>query len=397
MQTYQGELGYKEGLFSKNDDILKYIPFSLFSNLLLLITETYSFDIKNFEVVEKLNNTLKNIVDKSPNNIRDYGFIVEDLTEIILIAIKGTSMKNKEQLLEWCKILYKKFKKGLFPNFNAFIKEYIQSLPDNKNNIFLEMVDFLCNIEMDKELTIIIIKNLTEKLMNIPELMNNESMVILIIEKLSKNSSLNLVYEAFSEVLGDSKNYTIISKMVNYLNQYLISDPNGFNFRKSLINKEDEKNNELFLKLYKILSFNPISLIVFCVITEHFELTYNIILNIIKIQLDNEYYIHLGQLVQLLESDLYDYIRIRLLEPTKNVYLIKALYGILMLLPQGQAFNVLSNRMCNVQALFEIENGFDNIKEEEEVNKEEINQLIEIFLNNQKLKREAEEKNIKHA
>ena len=66
-----------------------------------------------------------------------------------------------------------------------------------------------------------------------------------------------------------------------------------------------------------------------------------------------------------------------------------------MLLPQGQAFNVLSNRMCNVQALFEIENGFDNIKEEED-NKEEINQLIEIFLNNQKLKREAEEKNIKH-
>ena len=396
MQTYQGELGYKEGMFSKNDDILEYIPFSLFSNLLLLITETYPFDIKNFDVVEKLNNTLQNIVDKSPNNIRDYGFKVEDITEIILIAIKGPSMKNKEQLLEWCKILYKKFKKGLFPNFNAFIKEYIQSLPDNKNNIFLEMVDFLCNIEMDKELTIIIIKNLTEKLMNIPELMNNESMVILIIEKLSKNSSLNLVYEAFSEVLGDNKNYTIISKMVNYLNQYLISDPNGFNFRKSLINKENEKNNELFLKLYKIWSFNPISLIVFCVITEHFELTYNIILNIIKIQLDNEYYIHLGQLVQLLESDLYDYIRIRLLEPTKNIYLIKALYGILMLLPQGQAFNVLSNRMCNVQALFEIENGFDNIKEEEN-NKEEINRLIEIFLNNQKLKKEAEEKNIKHA
>jgi len=394
--AYQGELEYKEkGIFSKDDDILKYIPYSLFNNLILLITETYSFDIANFKIVEKLNNTIKNIVDKSPNNIRDYGFALEDITEIILIAIKGTSTRNKEQLLDWCKILYKKFKKGLFSNFNVFIKEYIQSLPDNKNPIFSPMVDFLCNIEMDKELTIIIIKNLTEKIMNIPELLNNESLVIFIIEKLSKNSSLNLVYEAFSEVLGNNKNYTFISKMVNYLNQYLISDPNGFNFRKSLINKENEKNNELFFKLYKIWSFNPISLIVFCVITEHFELTYNIILNIIKIQLDNEYYIHLGQLVQLLESDLYDYIRIRLLEPTKNIYLIKALYGILMLLPQGQAFNVLSNRMCNVQALFEIENGFDNIKEEED-NKEEINQLIEIFLNNQKLKREAEEKNIKH-
>ena len=87
-------------------------------------------------------------------------------------------------------------------------------------------------------------------------------------------------------------------------------------------------------------------------------------------------------MVQLLESDLYDYIRIRLLEPTKNIYLIKALYGILMLLPQGQAFNILSNRMSNVQTLFEIENGFNNIKEED--NKEEINKFIEVFLNNQK-------------
>ena len=143
--------------------------------------------------------------------------------------------------------------------------------------------------------------------------------------------------------------------------------------------------------MYKIWSFNPISLIVFCVITEHFQLTYNIILNLIKVQLDNEYYLHLGQLIQLLESNLYDYIRIRLLDPIKNIYLIKALYGILMILPQGQAYNILSNRMCNVESLLEIENGFENINEEED-NNEEINKLIEIFLNNQKLKKEVEDK-----
>ena len=91
----------------------------------------------------------------------------------------------------------------------------------------------------------------------------------------------------------------------------------------------------------------------------------------------------------LLESELYDYIRIRLLEPTNNIYLIRTLYGILMLLPQGQAFNVLSNRMSNVQTLFEIENGFDNIKEDS--NKEEIDKFIEIFLNIQKIKKENEE------
>jgi hypothetical protein len=393
-QAFQGEL-INEGLFLKDDDILEYIPFKLFSKLLVLITQTYSFNIERQEVIDRLNDTIKNIVYKAPDNIRDYGFIVEDITKALLIGLKNPLSKNKERLLEWCQVLYKKFHKEIYSDFNVFIKEYISSVPGDKNIIFLGMIDFLCNIEMDKDLTIIIIKNLSQKLMKEPELMNNGSIVILIIEKMSKHSSIDIVYEAFSDVLENNKNYTFISKMVNYLNQYLINEPNGVNFRKSLINKKDDengdKNNELFLKMYKIWSFNPISLIVFCVITEHFQLTYNIILNLIKVQLDNEYYLHLGQLIQLLESNLYDYIRIRLLDPIKNIYLIKALYGILMILPQGQAYNILSNRMCNVESLLEIENGFENINEEED-NNEEINKLIEIFLNNKKIKKEAEDK-----
>ena len=392
-QTYQGEL-ISEGLFLKDDDILEYIPFKLFSKLLVLITQTYSFNIERQELIDRLNDTIKDIVYKAPDNIRDYGFIVEDVTKALLIGLKNPLSKNKERLMEWCQVLYKKYHKEIFSDFNVFIKEYISSAPSDKNTIFLGMIDFLCNIEMDKELTVIIIKSISQKLMKEPELMNNASMVILIIEKISKHSSLDIVYEAFSDVLENNQNYAFISKMVNYLNQYLINVPNGSNFRKSLINKKDVedsgKNKELFLKMYKIWSFNPIALIVFCVVTEHFQLTYNIILNLIKIQLDNEYYLHLGQLIQLLESNLYDYIRIRLLDPIKNIYLIKALYGILMILPQGQAYNILSNRMCNVEALLEIENGFDNIKEEED-NMEEINKLIEIFLNNQKLIKEAED------
>jgi len=392
-QTYQGEL-ISEGLFLKDDDILEYIPFKLFSKLLVLITQTYSFNIERQELIDRLNDTIKDIVYKAPDNIRDYGFIVEDVTKALLIGLKNPLSKNKERLMEWCQVLYKKYHKEIFSDFNVFIKEYISSAPSDKNTIFLGMIDFLCNIEMDKELTVIIIKSISQKLMKEPELMNNASMVILIIEKISKHSSLDIVYEAFSDVLENNQNYAFISKMVNYLNQYLINVPNGSNFRKSLINKKDVedsgKNKELFLKMYKIWSFNPIALIVFCVVTEHFQLTYNIILNLIKIQLDNEYYLHLGQLIQLLESNLYDYIRIRLLDPIKNIYLIKALYGILMILPQGQAYNILSNRMCNVEALLEIENGFDDIKEEED-NMEEINELIEIFLNNQKLIKEAED------
>ena len=390
-QTFIDELS-DDNQFSINDNILEYIPFKLFSKLFILITEAYSQDIEKLDLVNELNNTLKRIINKSPPEIKDYGFIVVDITNIILIGMKNPGNKNIKVFLNWCDILYKKYEKDIFKDFKIFIKEYTLAIPPNDSNIFMEMVKFLSNIKMEGDTTNIIIKNLTDKLMKDPELINNESYIIIILEHLTKNSSLEIVYESFSNVLKGINNYSFVSKMIHYLNQYLMRNPTAVKFRKALINNDnEEKYKILFEKMYNIWSIEPISLLIFCVITEHFELAYNIILNLVKVQLDNDYYMHLGSLVQLLESELYDYIRIRLLEPSNNIYLIRTLYGILMLLPQGQAFNVLSNRMSNVQTLFEIENGFNNIKEEG--NSEEVNKYIEIFLNIQKVKREESQKN----
>ena len=388
-QTYQNEIS-QDNQFLDKDNILEYIPFNSFYKLLILITEADSQEIENQELISNLNDTLKRIIDKSPVEIKNYGFIPVDITNILLIGMKNPVNKNKKRFLEWCNILYKKYERDIFKDFSVFIKEFIQAMPSNDLNIFMEMVKFLSNIKMEGDIPNIIMKNLTEKLMKEQELINSESYVIIILEHLTKNSSLAIIYESFTNALGDIKNFAFVSKMVHHLNQYLMRNPMAVNFRKSLINNDnEEKYNDLFVKMYNIWSVNSISLLIFCVITEHFELAYNIILNLVNVQLDSDYYIHLAALVQLLESELYDYIRIRLLEPSSNIYLVRTLYGILMLLPQGQAFNVLSNRMSNVQTLFGIENGFDNIKETD--NQEEVNKFIDIFLNAQKNKREDEE------
>ena len=40
-----------------------------------------------------------------------------------------------------------------------------------------------------------------------------------------------------------------------------------------------------------------------------------------------------------------------LLDPVNNIYLVKTLYGILMLLPQGKAFSALNKRIKNIDML----------------------------------------------
>jgi hypothetical protein len=44
-----------------------------------------------------------------------------------------------------------------------------------------------------------------------------------------------------------------------------------------------------------------------------------------------------------------------LLNPFNNIYLIKTLYGILMILPQGKAFGALNKRIKNIEMLILME------------------------------------------
>jgi hypothetical protein len=58
--------------------------------------------------------------------------------------------------------------------------------------------------------------------------------------------------------------------------------------------------------------------------------------------------IQIDKLVQLLESPVFTYLRLQLLEPEKYPFLFKCLYGVLMLLPQSSAFAALKNRLNSV-------------------------------------------------
>ena len=164
MQTFFNELSNDNSQFTKDDDILEYIPFRLFSYILVLITETYSQQIENQELIKqvnKLNDRVKRIIEKSPNEIKNYGFVPVEITNIILIGLKNPINNNKEHFLQWCEILYNKYEKDIFKDFKLFIKEFIQAIPPNKLNIFMEMVKFLSNIRLEGEITNIIMFNLT--------------------------------------------------------------------------------------------------------------------------------------------------------------------------------------------------------------------------------------------
>ncbi len=111
--------------------------------------------------------------------------------------------------------------------------------------------------------------------------------------------------------------------------------------------------------------------------------------------MDNEHYLQLTQFVQLFESNVFSRFRILLLNPRYNLNLVKTLYGILMILPQGKAFNVLNKRIKNIEMIMNLDDdnsGIQNKSENEQflinlsknkeilpINKEKLDSFLENF------------------
>ena len=65
----------------------------------------------------------------------------------------------------------------------------------------------------------------------------------------------------------------------------------------------------------------------------------------LKLVFNKEKLVQLCNIVQLIESPALLELRIDLLDPGKNYYLIKTLQGVLMMIPISKAFNALKTRL----------------------------------------------------
>jgi hypothetical protein len=98
------------------------------------------------------------------------------------------------------------------------------------------------------------------------------------------------------------------------------------------------------------------------------------------LNLNSDNYVELAQLVQLLESNVFMHIRISLLEPKRNMFLVKSLFGLLLMLPQGKAYSALYKRLKHVEVIYKLDSlGKIKIQPVTECNSEELNNYIMIF------------------
>ena len=147
------------------------------------------------------------------------------------------------------------------------------------------------------------------------------------------------------------------------------------NDTENIINTNIIEDN-LFEKLFNLWAFNPFSAVLLTMYCNYFELSYYLALELSKTKLQESDFIELCQVVQIFESSLFNNIRIKLLNPKKNIFLVKTLYALLMMLPQSNAFDALNNRIRSIKVIswLDDDDEDDYLYENKKNNNEEISE-----------------------
>jgi len=113
------------------------------------------------------------------------------------------------------------------------------------------------------------------------------------------------------------------------------------------------EDKDVFATLFRCWCHNPVSTFSLCLLGQAYDLSFSLVKRFAEVEISVGLLMQLDKLIQLIESPVYIHLRLQLLEVDmpQHSSLLKALYGLLMLLPQSTAFRTLNNRLSTVSNL----------------------------------------------
>lgn len=328
------------------------------------------------EIALDLNEKLMKLVSLNSQET-NYTTLINCLATELSTDVKSKSKKkfpnndtnndlNRLNSLDWLIMLQKKNPERFMGFCDRIFIILLKSLNSSNEKIINKILDLLTRISNQSDDKYF--NNFMVDLLNLfkedYKLLDSKSDFI--IKKICKSLNPERVYKSLSKVLlenfssndeddgessGSNNNLSFISIMIQILNNNLIISPELTNLRKKLINHTNDGSFELFESLFKCWSLNSPSLLCLTLLTSNYHLSYQIINQMVKYEININILVQLDLLIQLLESPIFAKLRLDLLDPVTNIYLFKCLYGLLMLLPQSNSFKILQNRLNSVSSI----------------------------------------------
>lgn len=259
------------------------------------------------------------------------------------------SAKTRMAGLRWILLLHNKDTAHFSQHLDMLFPALLKTLSDPVDQVVELNLEVMAKIAANELYFDRLIKELLKIFSTDSHLLAARS--ALIIRQLSLFINPEKIYRKFSLMLEKEEEAEFASTMIQTLNLILLTSVELQDLRNQLTDLSQPAHQELFTSLYRSWAHNPPALFSLCLLSQVYQHAYDLIQSFVYIDLTVGLLIEIDKLVQLLESPVFISVRLRLLEPAKYPYLLKSLYGILMLLPQGEAFETLRIRLNCISTL----------------------------------------------
>ncbi|XP_017477393.1 PREDICTED: protein VAC14 homolog [Rhagoletis zephyria] len=281
---------------------------------------------------------------------------LRSVMEVLSQYLTHNSVHTKVAVLKWIHHLFTHFPNEMSPHANNLSANLLSILSDNSDEVVLQCLSVLAEIlnsTYSKESSDFNKVHYRKFLLSLINLFGEEKKFLdnrasLIIRQLCVLLNAEYIYRTFAEII-DEEVIKFASTMVRLLNMILLTSPELFELRNSLRDITNEHSANLFKCLYMSWAHCPVSTLSLCLLAQSYQHVSQLVALFGDVEITLELLNELDKLVQLIESPIFAPLRLTLVSKANNCadaqHLAHALFGILMLLPQTDAFNLLKNRL----------------------------------------------------
>ncbi|KAH6773917.1 ARM repeat superfamily protein [Perilla frutescens var. frutescens] len=274
-----------------------------------------------------------------------------DVRSILAVARRHLSSEweaTRIEALHWISTLLIRHREEVLSLLSEVFETLLKALSDPFDEVVLLVLEVHACIAKDEKHFHDLIVYLVQNFRDDNSLLEKRG--ALIIRRLCVLLDAETVYRKLSTILQGEPDLDFASIMVQALNLILLTSSElsylRFLLKKTLFD-DDAKN--LFLSLYASWCHSPMAIISLCLLAQTYQHASTVIQSLVEEDINVKFLVQLDKLIHLLETPTFAYLRLQLLEPGRYIWLLKALYGLLMLLPQQSvAFKILRTRLKTV-------------------------------------------------
>ncbi|XP_049788046.1 protein VAC14 homolog [Schistocerca cancellata] len=339
-------------------------------SLMKLISESVSAEVTNEEHKHSASGTGGDSEDQPENHRSDLD--LPSVLDVLKKHLVHTCVPTKVAALRWLGFLHSVIPSKMYGHVDELFPDLLRTLSDASDEVVKQDLEVLAgvislsrsektgesgNVPKNSSDTTHLHKPYFSKfLVNLLKLFNGDRHLLedrgpFIIRQLCVSLNSEDVYRTLSEIIQHEDNLKFAAIMVENLNTILLTSPELFELRTKLKDVKSEGSCQLFRCLYESWCHNPVATVALCLLTQNYSHACDLIHKFGSLEVTVEFLTEIDKLVQLIESPIFTYLRLELLEVPPKQHLVQALYGLLMLLPQTEAFHTLRRRLDCIPSL----------------------------------------------